>query len=119
MPAIDYEHWELIELLNAIIDTLEKGGETEPLVDFLGDVNAGITAHFALEEQVMRKRRYDHYSDHKADHERLRDDIRDIMDGFADGTYADRREELAVRLHDSFFEHSKTLDARLHKHLHG
>lgn len=119
VPAIDYEHRHLIELLNSIIDTLEAGGETEPILDFLGEVNAGISAHFALEEQIMREQHYDQYADHKTDHERLLDDIREIMDAFSDGSYADRREALALRLRDWFVEHSKTRDARLHRHLHG
>ncbi len=119
VPAIDHEHRELIALLNAIIDALEAGGEPEPILDGLGEVNAGITAHFALEEQIMRERRYDQYAQHKTDHERLLDDIREIMDAFADGSYADRRDALAARLREWFVAHSKTMDARLHKHLHG
>jgi hemerythrin len=119
VPAIDFEHRELIDLLNAIIDTLEAGGEIEPILNFLGEVNSGISAHFALEEQIMREQSYDQYPDHKADHERLLDDIREIMDAFSDGSYSDRRDALALRLHDWFVEHSKTRDARLHKHLHG
>lgn len=119
VPAIDYEHRHLIKLLNSIIDTLEAGGETEPILDFLGEVNAGISAHFALEEQIMREQHYDQYADHKTDHEGLLDDIREIMDAFSDGSYADRREALALRLRDWFVEHSKTRDARLHRHLHG
>ncbi len=119
VPAIDHEHQELIGLLNAIIDTLETDGESEQVLDALGEVNSGINAHFALEEQIMRERGYDQYPDHKEDHERLLDDIREIMDAFSDGSYADRREALALRLRDWFVEHSKTRDARLHKHLHG
>lgn len=119
VAAIDYEHRELIRLLNAIIDTLEAGGEVEPVLDFLGEVNASISAHFALEEQIMREQGYDEYGDHKSDHEHLLDDIREIMDAFSDGSYANRRDALALRLRDWFVEHSKTRDARLHKHLHG
>jgi hemerythrin len=119
VPAIDHEHRELIALLNAIIDALEAGGETEPILDVLGEVNARISAHFALEEQIMRERRYDQYAQHKTDHERLLDDIREIMDAFADGSYVDRRDALAAGLREWFVAHSKTMDARLHKHLRG
>jgi hemerythrin len=119
VPAIDHEHRELIALLNAIIDALEAGGETEPILDVLGEVNARISAHFALEEQIMRERRYDQYAQHKTDHERLLDDIREIMDAFAEGSYVDRRDALAARLREWFVAHSKTMDARLHKHLRG
>jgi hypothetical protein len=72
-------------------------GETEPILDFRGDVNAGIRARFDLEEQIMRDQHYDPYPDHETDRERLLDDIREIMDGFADGSYADRRDAFALR----------------------
>lgn len=117
VEAIDYEHRQLIDLLNGIIDKLEVGGDTEEILDYLGEVNARISGHFALEEQVMRERRYDEFEDHKQDHERLLDDIRDIMDAFEDGSYADRRGTLAERLRDWFLIHSKTRDARLHRKL--
>ena len=97
VPAIAHQNRHLIELLNSIIDTLEAGGETEPILDFRGEVNAGISAHFGLEEQIMRDQHYDQYPDHKTGHERLLDDIREIMDGLADDSYADRRDALALR----------------------
>jgi hypothetical protein len=42
----------LIELLNSIIDTLEEVVKTEPILDFPGEVNAGVSAPFVLEEQI-------------------------------------------------------------------
>lgn len=117
VASIDFEHRQLIDLLNSIIDSLESGGDTEKILNAIGEVNARISAHFALEENVMREKKYDHYGDHKDDHERLLDDIRDIMDAFEDGTFANRKEDLACRLVDWFLVHSKTRDARLHRKL--
>jgi hemerythrin-like metal-binding protein len=116
-PSIDHEHRELIALLNAIIDRLEEGGEWDAVADFLGEVNARISAHFALEEKIMREHRYDQLADHKGDHERLLDDIRDIMDAFEQGSTGERRGEFAERLREWFLIHSKTRDARLHRKL--
>lgn len=118
VAAIDYEHRELIRLLNAIIDTLEAGGEVEPVLDFLGEVNAGISAHFALEEQIMREQGYDEYRDHKSDHEHLLDDIREIMDDVAAGAYPGDA-EFAARLGDWFTRHFRTHDVELHRFLAG
>lgn len=117
IESIDYEHREMIELINMILERLEEGGETQRVCGFLGEVHARIAAHFALEEQIMRDRRYDQYTDHKLDHERLLDDIRDIMDSYEAGTYAERKEAFAQRLEDWFVVHFKTRDARLHRQL--
>ncbi|MBK8907055.1 MAG: hemerythrin family protein [Rhodospirillales bacterium] len=117
VASIDYEHRELIDRLNAIIAKLESGGDRDEILDIIADVNTGISAHFALEETVMRAHGYDHYADHKGDHEHLLDDIRDIMDAVEDGTYANRKQDLAQRLVDWFLIHSKTRDARLHHKL--
>jgi hemerythrin-like metal-binding protein len=116
-PSIDHEHRQLIDLLNAIIDRLEKGGDPEEVADFLGEVNARVGAHFALEEKIMRDRHYDQYAEHKGDHERLLDDIRGIMDAFEEGSVGERRAEFAERLCDWFLIHSKTRDARFHRKL--
>ena len=80
VASVDHEHAELIGLLNQLdAEQAEAVGQAAAL-DFLGEVHAKISAHFALEEKEMRDRGYDQYADHKADHERLLDDIRDIMD---------------------------------------
>lgn len=115
--SVDHEHRELVELLNQIVDKLESDEDRELICGFLGEVLARISAHFALEEQVMREHSYDQYDDHKADHERLLDDIRDIMDAYEDGGYAGKQEEFAERLKAWFVLHFKTRDARLHKRL--
>jgi hemerythrin-like metal-binding protein len=87
IPAVDYEHQEMIALLNDLYEGLQ--GEVDPRsVDaFLGEVYARISAHFALEEKVMRDRGYDQYVDHKAAHERLLDEMREIMDEHDTGAF--------------------------------
>ena len=116
VPAIDYEHRELIELLNALHAHLSDRNSATAVIDFLGDIYAKIGAHFALEEKLMRERNYDHYEEHKADHERLLEEILDIMDDYeTDGILDDNT--LSNRLSDWFTIHFKTHDARLHTHL--
>jgi hemerythrin-like metal-binding protein len=107
----------MVGLLNQIFEKLETETDRDAVADFLGEVHARIAAHFALEEQIMRQKKYDQYEDHKTDHERLLDDIRDIMDAHEDDTYAERKHAFADRLQDWFVEHFKTRDARLHKRL--
>ena len=114
VPAIDHEHRELIELINELYASAHRAGTETSVADFLGELYTRITAHFALEEKIMRDSHYDEYLDHKIDHERLLDDIRDLMDDYDDGEYVDV-EQFGVRLDDWFSEHFRTRDARLHK----
>ena len=85
---VDYEHRELVGLINDLIERIGKGsGDSVP--EYLGEIYARIAAHFALEEKIMRECNYDQYADHKADHDRLLDVIREIMDDYDDGACLD------------------------------
>lgn len=117
VAEVDHEHRELVALINALHAQIGTDARRETVSEFLGEVFAKISAHFALEETVMRKHEYDEYADHKADHEKLLDDLRDIMDDFESGTDADYRQALGLAVRDWFVNHFKTKDARLHKKL--
>ena len=112
--AVDAEHRGLIDLINAVHADLSAAGEKGSILDFLGEIYTHIAAHFALEEKLMRDRRYDQYQAHKDDHERLLDEIRDIMDDYEDAELFSEA-ELARRLSHWFVGHFKNMDARLHK----
>lgn len=115
IPALDHEHRELIGLLNQVYDRLKPAGGTCAVEAFLGEVHAQISAHFALEEAIMRRERYKDYRPHKEDHERLLDEIRDIMDDCEGEASADIGAALAPRLERWFVQHFRTHDARLHR----
>ena len=115
ISAVDYEHKELIDLINRLHDELTAGDKKLSASAFFGDLFRGISAHFALEERFMRERHYDQLIQHKADHERLLDEIRDIMDEFEEREVAS--DELRARLDAWFSRHFETHDARLHKAL--
>jgi hemerythrin-like metal-binding protein len=113
VPDVDHEHRELVDLINALHGEIGGGAGRARVLEFLGEVFARIAAHFALEESIMRKHRYDEYEAHKAEHEALLDDIRDIMD---DAEAAETCETaLSETVRDWFVNHFKTKDARLHK----
>ena len=116
IAAVDHEHRQLIALINRLHDEFSRQGGTCTVAAFFGDLLAGISAHFALEERFMRERRYDELRTHKADHERLLDEIRDLMDDVED-TAGMHSDELAGRLEAWFARHFETHDARLHKAL--
>ncbi|MBN9267976.1 MAG: hemerythrin family protein [Hyphomicrobium sp.] len=114
---VDHEHRELVDLINVLHRKIGSNAGKEVIGGFLGEVFAKISAHFALEETVMRKHRYDEYAAHKADHEKLLDDIRDIMDAHESGAFVDYEEALGRAVRDWFVDHFKSKDARLHKML--
>ena len=117
VTEVDHEHRELVDIINELHEQIGAGAPKETVASFLGEVFARISAHFALEETVMRKHDYDEYADHKADHEKLLDDLRDIMDDFDAGTGEDYKVALGAAVRDWFVNHFKTKDARLHKKL--
>ena len=115
VSEVDHEHQELVGLINDLHEALGADTKKDEIAAFLGDVFAKISAHFALEETVMRKHDYDQYAEHKADHEKLLDDLRDIMDDFESDQDLDYKNVLGAAVHDWCVNHFKTKDARLHK----
>lgn len=116
LAEVDHEHHELIELINSLHDALGADRRGERVEAFLGEIFADISAHFALEERVMRERRYDALVGHKADHEGLLDQLRDMMDAQADGAELDDA-RFGGQLAEWFAGHFRTHDARFHRHL--
>jgi hemerythrin-like metal-binding protein len=116
IEEVDHEHRELIGLINALHASLGDDRSAARVEAFLGEVLSDISAHFALEETVMRARGYDAFAEHKADHERLLDELRDLMDEQAMGIPLDD-DDLANRLSEWFGQHFRTQDARFHRHL--
>lgn len=116
VAAVDHEHRELIALINELHDMLGTGATGEQVVETLGEIFAQISAHFALEEKIMRETEYDGYSAHKLDHEALLDELRDIMDRVEfEGRFDEDR--LSREMEHWFSEHFRTHDAKLHREL--
>ena len=114
IEEVDFEHRELIELINSTHAQARAGARAESLDRALGAIHSAISAHFALEEKVMRARHYDALDQHKADHERLLDDIRDIMDDVVLRGVFDES-AFGQRLAEWFGVHFRTHDARFHR----
>ena len=114
IPAVDLEHRKMIEMINDVYSRIDREQEEESVQTALADIHAGISAHFALEERLMRESAWPEYADHKDDHEELLDQIRDIMDAYSDDPESGT-EILRRRLSDWFGRHFATFDARLHE----
>lgn len=113
VPSVDHEHRQLIELINIFQRKLDDGSSIDTKLEYLGETYAKISAHFALEEKLMRNFQYEHYEDHKADHERLLDQLRDIMDATEDEGKTNN-DALGTELEVWFSRHFQEMDAHLH-----
>lgn len=117
IPSVDYEHQGMIRLINGLHEKLSGQASRDTVIEFLGEIHALISAHFALEEKEMLAMGYGEFADHKDDHERLLDEIRDIMEEVEDERSENYAEDLGRRLDLWFSEHFRTRDARLHRFL--
>jgi len=113
IKGVDYEHEQLIRQINAVHALITDQADRSLVIDSLGEIYGSISAHFALEEQMMQRHHYDHYLEHKADHERLLDDIRDITEEFERSARLDEP-KFKQKLANWFQLHFKTHDSRLH-----
>ena len=113
VESVDFEHRQMIRLINEIYEEMKERSDTDSVLQFLGDIHTAIAAHFALEERIMRDADYEEYADHKEDHEELLDQIRDLMDEFRSDPESGFT-LLQERLGDWFEKHFATFDARLH-----
>jgi hemerythrin len=114
IDGVDHEHQALIEQINAVYALIGNPANREQVIDGLGEIYGSISAHFALEEQMMKRNAYAEYHEHQNDHERLLDEIREISDEFeATAQLDDAR--LKRKLADWFQLHFKTFDSRLHR----
>ena len=69
IPSVDFEHQELIKLVNGACEMMNEKASSDQITESLGEVFAHVSAHFALEETIMRKMKYEDYHDHKEDHD--------------------------------------------------
>jgi len=117
VAGVDYEHKELINEINEIYALIDSSADKENIIDKLGDIYGSVSAHFALEEQMMEKHGYDHFKEHQADHECLLDEIQDITEEFESTAGLDN-DRFKQKLNDWFQTHFSTHDARLHRLAH-
>ncbi len=114
VPEVDHEHRELIRLINSLHESLSRQQSTELVRATLGEIHAGISAHFALEEKNMQSWRYPDFAEHKRDHERLLDELHDFLDACEQQMPPDT-DAFGARLNAWFETHFQTHDARLHR----
>jgi len=116
VDSVDYEHQNLMDMINMIYAELEDRRDVAEITNTISDVHAEISAHFALEERIMRQSGYEEFEAHKNDHEDLLDQIRAMMDAIENDPEP-ALDTLSDQLADWFSHHFATFDARLHSKL--
>lgn len=115
IASVDFEHRSLIEQINWLTDQVVRNASGDKIEQVLGEIHASISAHFALEETIMREHDYEDFKAHKADHERLLDEIRVIMDQCRMQSRDETEATLGQMLDSWFSAHFRTRDAKLHR----
>lgn len=83
--SIDYDYRCLMELLNEIHALIQTSAEPNMITDLLGQFYNLATAHFALEEKILRDNNCSSFAEQRHTHYRLLDQMRDIMDIYEAG----------------------------------
>jgi hemerythrin len=96
IPGIDYEHHQLVNMLNEIHHLIVERADSQKISDALAQFHRLASAHFALEEKIMQDRKYPGLKGRRQTHYRLLDQVREIMDAFDAGDH--RLEDLPVTL---------------------
>ena len=54
IPSVDLEHREMIAMINQVYQQIENVSDHQAIEHFLAEIHANISAHFALEERLMK-----------------------------------------------------------------
>ena len=87
IPGIDYEHHCLVDMLNEINELVLNKAEPDKVANTLARFHTLATAHFALEEQIMRDQKYGGLEGRRKIHYQLLDRVREMMDVYETGAF--------------------------------
>lgn len=87
IASVDFEHHKLVDLLNEVDSQVGEGADAKEVTGTLGEFHALATAHFALEEKVLRDIMHPEAARRRDEHYRLLENVRDIMDAYESGEY--------------------------------
>lgn len=75
---IDGQHKELFDRVNRLLDACMKGEGVERVAETLMFLQSYVVEHFSMEEEVMRRAKYDDYERHAALHREFRERIEEL-----------------------------------------
>jgi hemerythrin len=96
--ALDYEHQDLFVHINRLLEDFARHDDKAEIETCLGKIHKRLQAHFALEEQFMKEKKYPGYAEHKREHDRFLDDFVDAMIQFANDPGVPRSDALETEV---------------------
>ena len=75
IPEIDYQHRNLVSMLNALHTAIEAGESRENLGEILEELDLYVHNHFATEERLMARINYEFLAQHKKEHLHLAETV--------------------------------------------
>lgn len=72
---IDGQHKELFERINRLLDACRKGEGAGKVGETMVFLQSYVVEHFAMEEQIMRRAKYERYREHAQEHREFRNRI--------------------------------------------
>lgn len=98
VAEIDYQHRNLVSMLNALQHAIESGEAREHLAEILEELDLYVINHFATEERVMDRIHYEHAPQHRAEHQQLAETVHQHRLAFARGEgSADELQQFLIR----------------------
>ena len=112
VAALDFEHQALFKRISELDQELAEAQDVDRIEDLLGEIQARMSAHFALEERFMREKKYAGYSEHKREHDRFLDELGEVV-ARATADAGARRDELREELRHWIVGHVLTSDKKM------
>ena len=81
----DEQHKKIMCLLNQLLGAINRSGKTEKCREILDELIPYSTAHFAAEEEAMKKFNYPHYKKHCEEHIEIKTKIGELYKGCKEG----------------------------------
>ncbi len=113
IDSLDQEHCKLVGVMEELCDTFDNAPSTGAVSDLFDVLYAQVSAQFALEERLMREKKYAFYDSHKTDHERLLEQVRHMMEAYEEGKCADCGMSLRTCLETWLADHVRNADTAL------
>ena len=113
VEALDFEHQTLFRQISELDQELAEEQDPVRIEDLLGEIHARMSAHFALEEQFMREKKYAGYSEHKREHDRFLDEFGEAVARTSAHAEAGYRNEVREELRHWIVGHVLSSDKKM------
>ncbi|HET6718820.1 MAG TPA: bacteriohemerythrin [Rhodocyclaceae bacterium] len=85
ITEIDYQHRNLVSMLNALHNAIDAGEPREHLGEILEELDLYVINHFATEERVMERLHFEFTAQHRLEHRDLAQAVQFHREAFARG----------------------------------